>query len=224
MSLLSILTVLTILSLSRTLVIAQTVDSFWFAPGVAITKFQATVTVPSLPSGSGAHGVWPGVENDGGGFVFQSVISDSKSTGAWEFWVEYCCNPNYEASSIKVYPGDSITSTFTLGSGGWTDSWSLSPGSTGKAAGQTSQSGSSSNTFTGTISKALLAVELQNGASWSFGQVQWGSISVQAQTASSWCSTQYTSSGGFTYQISSGSASTVGSSTTCSYSSVSFSS
>jgi hypothetical protein len=72
-------------------------------------------------------------------------------------------SPNYEASPIKginespslssaltkrkVYPGDSITSTFTLGSGGWTDSWSLSPGSAGASAGQISQSGSSSNTF-----------------------------------------------------------------------------
>ena len=72
-------------------------------------------------------------------------------------------SPNYEASPIKginespslssaltkrkVYPGDSITSTFTQGSGGWTDSWSLSPGSAGASAGQISQSGSSSNTF-----------------------------------------------------------------------------
>ena len=86
---------------------AQVVQSLWFAPGVPITRaritqagfskcssaqqFQATVTVPSLPSGSGAHGVWPGVESDGAGFVFQGVISDSKSPGTWEFWVEYCC-------------------------------------------------------------------------------------------------------------------------------------
>jgi len=86
---------------------AQDVKSLWFAPGVPITRvritrgssrrnsstqqFQATVTVPSLPSGGGAHGIWPGVENDGAGFVFQAVISDSKSQGAWEFWVEFCC-------------------------------------------------------------------------------------------------------------------------------------
>ncbi|KAN0098514.1 hypothetical protein V8E51_014177 [Hyaloscypha variabilis] len=167
---------------------AQDVKSLWFAPGVPITRFQATVTVPSLPSGGGAHGIWPGVENDGAGFVFQAVISDSKSPGAWEFWVEFCCNPNYEASPIKVYPGDSITSTFTLGPAGWTDSWSLSPGSTGRSSGQNSQSGSSSNTFAGTISKALLAIELQDGAAWTFGKVQWGGVAVQAETSSAWCS------------------------------------
>jgi hypothetical protein len=57
-----------------------------------VKKYQTTVVVPSYSTGTqGAHAVWPGIENHGGGFVFQSVISDSKGQGAWQFWVEYCC-------------------------------------------------------------------------------------------------------------------------------------
>ncbi|KAG4423003.1 hypothetical protein IFR04_003915 [Cadophora malorum] len=106
------------------------------------------MVVPALSKGSGAHGVWPGIQNDNSGFVFQSVISDSKVPGTWQFFVEYCCNPDYQASAIRVYPGDSITSTFTMGANSvWTDSWSLSPGSVGQAAGQRPQAGSSSESF-----------------------------------------------------------------------------
>ena len=46
-----------------------------------------------------------------------------------------------------VYPGDSITSAFSLDNGLWTDSWSLAPGATGLANGQIPQTGSSSNSF-----------------------------------------------------------------------------
>jgi hypothetical protein len=96
MSILAILAVLALFPQFRTFSWAQIVKSLWFAPGVAITRvyivstsfshiltkknmFQVTVTVPSLPSGSGAHGVWPGVGKDGAGFVFQGVINDSKA-------------------------------------------------------------------------------------------------------------------------------------------------
>jgi hypothetical protein len=54
--------------------------------------------------------------------------------------------------TVIVYPGDSITSTFTTdNSGSWTDSWSLTPGSTGLSAGQKAQSGSTSQNFGETI-------------------------------------------------------------------------
>lgn len=50
--------------------------------------------------------------------------------------------------AFSVYPGDQITSTFVeSGNNVWTDSWSLTPGSTGSQNGQTAQSGSSSNSF-----------------------------------------------------------------------------
>ena len=56
------------------------------------------MTVPSLPSGSGAHGVLPGVEKDGAGFVFQGVISDSKAL------VLGCSGSNIAASKINPEP------------------------------------------------------------------------------------------------------------------------
>jgi len=48
---------------------------------------------------------------------------------------------------MTVYPGDTITSTFTLNNGLWTDTWQLVPGSQGQANGQNPQVGSSSNQF-----------------------------------------------------------------------------
>jgi len=199
--------------------------AFWFQPNVAVTRFQATMVVPALSKGSGAHGVWPGIQNDNSGFVFQSVISDSKVPGTWQFFVEYCCNPDYQASAIRVYPGDSITSTFTMGANSvWTDSWSLSPGSVGQAAGQRPQAGSSSESFAskGLINKGLLAIELQSGATWDFGQVQWSSISITAATTKSFCSSGYAVSGGLKYSISGSSSATQYSSTTCTYSRITF--
>ncbi|KAE8451492.1 hypothetical protein EG329_003565 [Mollisiaceae sp. DMI_Dod_QoI] len=148
------------------------------------------MTVPSLSRGFGAHSVWPGIQNDDDTFVFQSVVSDTRVPGTWQFFVEYCCNPDYQARPVRVYPGDSITSTFSLGTNAqWTDNWSLSPGPAGQAAGQTAQSGSSGNSFArrGTIDKAVLSIELQNGAAWDFGQVQWTSLSITASTTNSWC-------------------------------------
>jgi hypothetical protein len=35
--------------------------------------------------------------------------------------------------------------------------------------------------------KAILAIELQNGASWDFGPVEFTSVSVTASTTSNWC-------------------------------------
>jgi len=200
----------------------QADSEFWFLPSAPITSFQSTMVVPSTP-GSGLHAVWPGLENDSAGFVFQSVVSDSNSAGSWTFFVEYCCNPNYVYTPIKVYPGDSITSTFSLNDGLWTDAWSLTPGSTGLANGQTPQSGSSSNSFAseGDLTRGILAVELKNGGAWDFGQVPWTDISVTASTTSAWCSSGYATTA-LNYQISGGSQSTSGSSTTCTYPSLQF--
>ncbi|KAK0128706.1 hypothetical protein ONS95_000661 [Cadophora gregata] len=183
------------------------------------------MVVPALSKGSGAHGVWPGIQNDNSGFVFQSVISDSKVPGTWQFFVEYCCNPDYQATAIRVWPGDSITSTFTMGANSvWTDSWSLTPGSAGQAAGQKAQAGSSSESFAskGLINKGLLAIELQSGATWDFGQVQWSSISITATTTKSFCSSGYSVSGELKYSISGSSSATQDSSTTCTYSRINF--
>ncbi|KAH7419186.1 hypothetical protein BKA64DRAFT_737409 [Cadophora sp. MPI-SDFR-AT-0126] len=127
------------------------------------------------------------------------------------------------------YPGDSITSTFTMGANSvWTDNWSLSPGSVGQAAGQRAQAGSSSESFgwfqasKGLINKGLLAIELQSGATWDFGQVQWSSISITAATTKSFCSSGYAVSGGLKYSISGSSSATQDSSTTCTYSRITF--
>ncbi|KAL5329093.1 hypothetical protein ACEPPN_002602 [Leptodophora sp. 'Broadleaf-Isolate-01'] len=161
--------------------------------------------VPALSKGSGAHGVWPGIQNENSGFVFQSVISDSKVPGTWQFFVEYCCNPDYQASAIRVWPGDSITSIFTMGANSvWTDSWSLSPGSAGQAAGQRAQAGSSSNSF-GVL---LLAKNC----------IDFASRTSRHRTAER----RYAVSGGLKYSVSGSSALTQDSSTTCTYSRITF--
>ena len=47
--------------------------------------------VPAVSSGTGVHGIWPGLENDSGRFVYQNVVSDQNIAGQWQFWIEYCC-------------------------------------------------------------------------------------------------------------------------------------
>jgi hypothetical protein len=52
-------------------------------------------------AGGGLHAVWPGLENESAGFVFQSVVSDSNGNG-WTFFVEYCCKYGFFLSlSLK---------------------------------------------------------------------------------------------------------------------------
>ncbi|EPE32929.1 hypothetical protein GLAREA_05941 [Glarea lozoyensis ATCC 20868] len=200
---------------------------FWFLPNAPITRYQVTVVVPAVSPGKGLHGVWPGLQNQAGSFVYQSVLADSNSPGAWQFWVEYCCNPDYKAQAIKVYPGDAITSTFTTdGAGLWTDSWSLTPGPQGLSAGQTAQSGSTSQNFAdrGALIRGLLAIELQQNGAWDFGAVQWSNIAITASTTAPWCATgsSYAVSPNFQYSISAGTQSTNGGSTTCTFPNVRF--
>jgi len=47
--------------------------------------------IPEAAAGPGFHGIWPGLENDSEGFVYQNVVSDSNGPGLWEFFIEYCC-------------------------------------------------------------------------------------------------------------------------------------
>ncbi|TVY29429.1 hypothetical protein LHYA1_G001862 [Lachnellula hyalina] len=201
---------------------ADSAHAFWFLPSAPITRFQSTMVVPSTPGG-GLHAVWPGLENESEGFVFQSVLSDSNGAGSWTFFVEYCCNPNYVYTPIKVYPGDSITSTFSLDNGLWTDAWSLAPGAIGSANGQIPQTGSSSNSFSneGALTRGLLAIELKNEGTWDFGPVLWTDISVTASTTSPWCASGYGTTA-LNYQISGGVQSSSDSSTTCTYQSLQF--
>jgi len=75
-------------------------DALWFQPGATITNLQSTVIVPAVSTGAGYHAIWPGLENDSGDFVYQNVISDSNVAGSWQFWIEYCCDPNFDSTPI----------------------------------------------------------------------------------------------------------------------------
>ncbi|KAH8672646.1 hypothetical protein BGZ60DRAFT_526948 [Tricladium varicosporioides] len=224
MKLLDFLLSLSCIFMLQGIALAQnSADAFWFLPGVPITKFSTTMVVPSVSPGSGYHAVWPGLENSGGSFVYQSVVSDSKGVGSWKFWVEYCCNPDYKATAVNVYPGDAITSVFSLGSDGfWTDAWSIVRGPAGVAAGASSTSGSSSNAFpnAGDLTRAVLAIETAKAGTWDFGQVSFTNIAVSASTTNGWCSTGYAVTPTFSYSVSGGTQQTVGGTTTCTYNQV----
>lgn len=174
--------------------------------------------VPAVSTGTGLHAIWPGLENDGNSFVYQNVLGDSESAGEWEFWVEYCCDPDFKHTPIAVSPGDTITSTMSYSGSQWSSSYSIS--------GSTSASGSFTDAAVsdyGTIDKAVLAVELLSGGSWDFGEIQWSNLQITATTTSvAWCGQSFTTSGSFTYQVSGTSNSLSGSSATCSYSSIIF--
>jgi len=203
--------------------------SLFFQPGVTITSFQSTLVVPPLSAGSGTHAVWPGLENDALTLVYQNVVNDSPAAGQYVIWIEECCTPNTDSDYVLVYPGDKIHNVFSLdtSSGVWTDTWTLTPGSTGISKGETDQSFSQTNTFSGdgVLDWALLAIEVEDGGTWDFGQVQFENVIITAETTStSWCTTPEASSteGSFSFSASTPSSSVSGSSTTCTYGSVIF--
>ncbi|KAH8599782.1 hypothetical protein B0O99DRAFT_321760 [Bisporella sp. PMI_857] len=115
--------------------------AMWFQPGVLITKITSTVIVPKVSTGKGFHALWPGLQNSANNFVYQNVIADSKSPGTWQFFIEYCCNPNVEYPAVKVQPGDKIVSTMSYNtiSQLWTNTYTIS--------GSVSQSASYSDSF-----------------------------------------------------------------------------
>jgi len=192
--------------------------AMWFQPGVTITKLTSTMIVPAFSNGTGTHAVWPGLENDSNGFVYQNVISDVNGLGKWQFWMEYCCNPNVDYTAHDVMPGDTITSTFSLNvaSGVWSNSYCIS--------GSNNICGSSTDTFAvGILDKALLAVELHSGASWDFGAIKWTNIAITATTNSTaWCGNAFATSGSFGYQVSGSTVTETSTTVTCGYSNVLF--
>ncbi|TAQ84627.1 hypothetical protein B7494_g7058 [Chlorociboria aeruginascens] len=197
-------------------------DTLWFQ-STPLISFQSTLTVPNLPIGNGTHGVWPGIENDAVNVVYQNVVNDY-FPGQWIIWVEDCCSPNSISDYSYVYPGDVITSTFTQGvDGNWTSLWSLIPGVVGLTNGQTAQSFSQTDNFSGAglIDRALLTIELQSGAAWDFGQVEFTNIVIVSSTTSTaWCTDGPTSDStldGFNYNVAVGIAVVNGDTTTCTY-------
>jgi len=205
--------------LFQTVANAQSMSyAMWFQPGAQITKFQATMVIPEAAAGPGFHGIWPGLENDSEGFVYQNVVSDSNGPGLWEFFIEYCCNPNVEYTAHTISPGDKITTSFSLNStsGVWTDSYTIS--------GSNFVSNADSDTFAvGVLDRALLAVELESNATWNFGQVQWTNVAITAATNSTaWCGGAFAVTGSFGFQVSGVSVTTAREFVTCSYSNILF--
>ncbi|KAG9239090.1 hypothetical protein BJ875DRAFT_436897 [Amylocarpus encephaloides] len=206
---------------------ATTSNVFWFLPNVPITRvftvfgqdFRTKQEISSTSLFSQTPKV-PVPGNSGLSIVASTYLPRRGVAAANEKR-----SPDYKARAINVYPGDAITSTFTVdGNSVWTDSWSLQPGPAGSAAGQTPQSGSTSQNFAdrGALIRALLAIELQQNGQWDFGTVQWNNIAVTASTTAGWCSTGYAVTPSFQYSISGGTQQTIGGSTTCSYPSVTF--
>ncbi|KAF8866897.1 hypothetical protein BDZ45DRAFT_683106 [Acephala macrosclerotiorum] len=117
--------------------------------------FQVTITVPSLSRGFGAHGVWPGIQNSDDALVFQSVISDSRVPGIWQFFVEYCCNPDYQASLVRADFGQvqwtSLTITASTTSAWCNGAYTASGGFIYVVSGGASHTSSSSTTCDTTV-------------------------------------------------------------------------
>jgi len=97
---------------------------------------------------------------------------------------------NIQTASATIYPGDSVTITFTLQSGTtWKQAWSVAPGTIGIAAGAKASSGSTSFTFaSGALFNYIWLQAYFTGTFWDFGNISWSNIKITASTTDvSWC-------------------------------------
>ncbi|CZR56128.1 uncharacterized protein PAC_06016 [Phialocephala subalpina] len=191
------------------------------AMNARIFRFQSTMIIPAGSPESNTNAIqylWPGMEAYQRNNVFQNVIANG-APGEWYLEPYYCCkydmpkrklwDPNVDkifspvamlVPGMKVYPGDSLTNTFTLNplTMKWHNNWINIPGPAGTAAGEAAFSGGlvfdpkdydDDNTTAGEIyTSAIFAIELQRAGQWDFGNLSWRDIILEIDTKdTTWC-------------------------------------
>ncbi|KAF7905754.1 hypothetical protein EAF00_000033 [Botryotinia globosa] len=189
---------------------------FIFTYGGKITRFQATLQVPSPPTALQGHSpdwkiqaTWAGMQPTDQSCVLQNVVGNAgDEVGFWSHipsfyhgatkpsWTEIY----FEEKQPKVYPGDQITSLWTLDeiSNKWLDTWSIMPGQIGASKGEVSYGGN--YTFDGSVfepkvpdmTEVLLAIEhvsIGNGTDpgWDSGAVIFTNILIESVSIKDWC-------------------------------------
>ncbi|APA07417.1 predicted protein [Sclerotinia sclerotiorum 1980 UF-70] len=139
---------------------------FIFTYGGKITRFEATLHVPSPPTALQGHSpdwkvqaTWAGMQPTDQSCVLQNVVGNAgEELGHWSHvpsfydgatkpsWIEVY----FEEVQPEVYPGDEITSIWALdeSSNKWLDTWSVIPVKIGASKGEVPYSGN--YTFDGT--------------------------------------------------------------------------
>ncbi|KAF8850319.1 hypothetical protein BDZ45DRAFT_696855 [Acephala macrosclerotiorum] len=164
------------------------------AMNARIFRFQSTMIIPSGSPDSNTNAIqylWPGMEPYQRNNVFQNVIANG-APGE--------CPVKMLVPGMKVYPGDSLTNTFTLNqfTNIWYNNWINIPRSAGTEAGEVAYSGGivfdpknydDDNTTNGEIfTSAIFAIELQRAGKWDFGQLSWRDIILEIDTRdTTWC-------------------------------------
>ncbi|KAF7926459.1 hypothetical protein BELL_0275g00040 [Botrytis elliptica] len=189
---------------------------FIYTYGGKITRFQATLQVPSPPTALQGHSpdwkiqaAWAGMQPTDQSCVLQNVVGNAgDQVGLWSHIPSFyhgATKPSwtetyFEKTQPKVYPGDQITSLWTLDelSNKWLDIWSVMPGRIGASKGEVSYGGN--YTFDGSIfepkvpdmTQALLTLEhvgLGNGIDpgWGSGAVTFTNILIESVSTNDWC-------------------------------------
>ncbi|RAL60225.1 hypothetical protein DID88_000005 [Monilinia fructigena] len=171
---------------------------FLFTYGGKITRFEATVQVPNPPTalqGTSPNwqiqATWAGMQPTDQSCVLQNVIGNAGSkVGHW----------SHIPSFYDAYPGDQVRSVWALdeSSNKWSDTWSVVPGTIGKANGEQSYGGS--YTFDGSkfsptvpdMTEILLTIEhlgIGNKADpgWGSGSVTFTNIVIESVSTQDWC-------------------------------------
>ncbi|PQE19100.1 hypothetical protein CJF30_00007446 [Rutstroemia sp. NJR-2017a BBW] len=119
-----------------------------------IPKLSYTHLIPSPPTALQGQGpnwkiqaTWAGLQPDDQSCVLQNVVGNAgNEVGHWHHipsFYDGATKPSYtelyfEDTQPEVYPGDEITSTWTLDTrtNKWLDTWSVMPGPTGSKKGE----------------------------------------------------------------------------------------
>ncbi|PQE10914.1 hypothetical protein CJF32_00007749 [Rutstroemia sp. NJR-2017a WRK4] len=189
--------------------------------GGKITRLSYTHLIPSPPTALQGQGpnwkiqaTWAGLQPDDQSCVLQNVVGNAgNEVGHWHHipsFYDGATKPSYtelyfEDTQPEVYPGDEITSTWTLDTrtNKWLDTWSVMPGPTGSKKGEVPYGGN--YTFDGSkfnpkvpdMTEVLLMIEhLALPAAtasfpdpgWHSGPVTFTNIIIEStETASDWC-------------------------------------
>jgi len=183
----------------------NTVSGWSVTSPVSFTALSFMVNMPPTVPWTqhlGSFSIQPNLFNgDVNNWVYYDNIIYTNSTGTPSNPVTFQLNFNAgqvnsvtkTIASPTIYPGDAVSIAYAKQSGTtWKQTWSVAPGSIGRAAGAVASSGTYTFTFPnvspGNSFNYVWLEAVFSGCFWDFGDLSWHNIKLTASTTdTSWC-------------------------------------